>query len=118
MKIFYNVIREHFMQKGFFIKHPNEGWIVLSATNYFDIVRFCPANSLLINFRSIKNILVLSPLIMQSIPTQKYWLSGGGRTVGCAEEKLILRRNEELILLYCFKLGWNFTFWQLAVSIM
>ena len=38
----------------------------------------------------------------------------GVRAVGWAEEKLISQRNEELILLDCFELGWNFTFWQLV----
>ena len=47
-------------------------------------------------------------LIMQSIPTQKYWLSGGGRTVGCGEEELIYQEKWGTNLIRLFRTGMEF----------
>ena len=84
-------------------QHCVECWVL---TNYLDIVRFCPANSPLINVRSIKNLLVLSPphyakYSDTEILTQWGWTYTVA--VCWAEDgKINFERNEELIWLDCF----------------
>ena len=88
---------------------------MLSATNYLDIVRFCPLNSPLINFRSIKNMAgSFTTSLCKVFRHRNIDSVGVDLHCGLCRGKINSQRNGELILLDCFKLGWNFTFWQLA----
>ena len=49
---------------------------------------------------------------MQSIETQKYWLSGGGQGEAAAMDKINFHEKWRANLIGLFQPGWNFTSWH------
>ena len=122
LKIVCNVISvhrtQHIFQRWFLFKRPNEGWIVLSATNYLDIVRFCPSNSPLINFRSIKNILVLSPPHYAKYSDTEILTQWGWTYCGLCRGKINSQEKWGVNLIRLFQTRMEFHVLAAAVSIM